>query len=109
MDKFLMICYVCADFGPYNGELVRITPENKGIFVEAPAWIKRTLIYKWLLEDGSIKVADVQITRKQGENDPMKGIGADGKAMKEGEEPVEVNTEVIKTRTRKTAKKDDAK
>ena len=107
MDKFLMICYVCADFGPVNGELFRITPENKGIFVEAPAWIKNTIIYKWLVADGSIKVADEQISKKQGENDPMKGISAEGKAVEEPEaEPVEVKTEIIKTRTRKTKKGD---
>jgi len=109
MDKFLMICYVCADFGPYNGELFRITPENKGVFVEAPGWVRKTLIFKWLVNDGSIKVADEQISRKQGENDPMEGISAEGKSVEASEEPVEVKTEVIKTRTRKTAKKDDAK
>ena len=110
MDKFLMICYVCADFGPYRGEMFRITPDKIGIFVEAPGWIMDTVMFKWLVRDGSIKVADKQISRKEGENDPMKGMGADGKAVKEEPaEPVEVKQEIIKTRTRKTTKKDDAK
>lgn len=107
MDKFLMICYVAADFGPYEGEIFRITPDKIGLFVEAPGWVRNTLMFKWLVNDGSIKVADEQISKKEGENDPMKGIAADGKKEElHEEEPVEVKVSKPKT-TRK--KKDDAK
>ena len=80
-DKFLMICYVAADFGPVEGMRFKITPDMRGNFIEAPAWIKDTLLYKWLLKDGSIVVADKQISKKQGENDPMVGISAEGKSI----------------------------
>ena len=112
MDKFLMICYVCADFASRNGDVFRIRPNNLGTFVEAPEWVKDTLLFSWLVKDGSIKVADEQITRKQGENDPLKGITAEGKdetiakAAEEKEETVEEKP--TKTRA-KRAKKDDAK
>lgn len=87
MDKFLMICYVCADFVGKNGELFRITPENLGVFVEAPAWIKKTIIYTWLVNDGSIKTALDTKEQKKLENDPMEGITSEGKSNKIEEAP----------------------
>ena len=99
MDKFLMICYVAADFVGPGRELYRVTAKDLGVFVEAPAWIRDTLLYKWLVNDGSIKVAADKPEAKKLENDPADGITAEGKA-----EPVEVNVTVRKTRK----KKDDA-
>jgi len=117
MGKFLMICYVAAAFGPYKGEMFSVTPSMIGTFVEAPEWIKDTLMFKWLVNDGSIKVAEQQITKKQGENDPMQGVSAEGKAEEISEaqeaEIVEAATEEPKEepvkpkRTRKK-KADDA-
>jgi len=86
VDTFLMICSVAADFGPYRGELYRVRPQDIGIMLQAPAWIKDTMMYKWLLADGAIKVADTAEKQKELENDPLKGLGADGKAQ---EEPAE--------------------
>ena len=80
MDKILIICYVAADFGPYCGEVFKITPSMLGVFVEAPAWIQKTLMFKWLVNDGSLKVAEKHISKKDGENDPLKGVSAEGKA-----------------------------
>lgn len=80
MDTFLMICYVAADFGPYKGELFRVTPDKLGIFIQAPTWIKETLIYKLLLQDGSIKIGLDKTEQKKLENDPMEGISSEGKA-----------------------------
>ena len=122
MKKFLMICYVSADFGPHNGAVFHVGPEKIGVFIEAPEWIKETLMFRWLLKDGSIKIAEEQISMKQGENDPMKGISGEGKDEKVSEkneeeivnaiaeEPAKVPSEepVKKTRTRK-AKTGDAK
>ena len=85
MNKFLMICYVAADFGPFEGEMFRVTPNMISTFIEAPEWIKDTIMFKWLLADGSIKVAEQQITKKQGENDPLAGMAADGKDAKVSE------------------------
>lgn len=113
MDTFLMICYVAADFGPYKGEIFRVTPDKLGIFIQAPAWIKKTIMYKWLLSDGSIVISAGKEQQKQLENDPMEGVNAEGKAMKtEPEEPEKAEEPKepvsVKTATRKT-KKGEAK
>ena len=115
MDKFLMICYVSADFGPKDGAVFHVSPSQIGVFIEAPVWIKDTLMFRWLLNDGSIKVSDEQISKKQGENDPMKGMSAEGKDKKVSEELETAVAEEVaeeapkpKTRTRK-AKTGDAK
>lgn len=103
MKKFLMICYVAADFAGAGGEMFRVTPEKIGTFIEAPEWVKETLLFKWLLSDGSIKVAYEQISMKDGENDPMKGIAADGKEIKP-EEPKEEPKEAEEAEEKKTTK-----
>lgn len=106
MNKFLMICTVCADFFSPKGEVFRITPRDRGVIVEAPEWIKTTLLFKMLSNDGSVQYVN-RDNEKRLENDPMKGITAEGKKE---EAPVEVVVEepVIKTRKRSTKKKDDA-
>lgn len=123
MDKFLMICYVAAEFGPKDGMMFSVKPNQIGVFVEAPEWIKDTLMFRWLLNDGSIKVADEHISKKQGENDPMKDITAEGKdkkvakkpeeepvAVEVAEEPVAEPVEEEKPKRKRTTKKaDDAK
>jgi hypothetical protein len=107
MNKFLMICYVAADFYSGNGEKFRITPANIGVFVEAPEWVKDTLLFKLLVKDGSVRVAEGKAEQKALENDPMKEIAADGKKIEEQNEeetPEVPETKVIKTR-KATAKK----
>ena len=106
MDNFLMICYVSAEFRGPEWRKFKVTPDKRGVFIEAPEWIKDTLLFKMLLKDGSIKVGVGAEEKKKLENDPMEKIGADGKEL---EEKVEVpDTKVLKTRKPK-AKKDDAK
>ena len=103
MDKFLMICYVAADFFSPDREIFRVTPDKLGTFIQAPSWVRDTLLFRGLVNDGSIRVAEDRPTQKKLENDPAEGILADGRAA----EPVEVNVEAeAKKRTRK--KKDDA-
>lgn len=102
MDKFLMICYVAADFVSPRGDIFRITPDKIGVFVEAPGWVQNTLLFKMLVKDGSIKVGEQRAEIKKLENDPMEGIGADGKE----EKPEEKIVKTRKTPARK--KKDDA-
>ena len=115
MDKFLMICYVAADFSSREGETFSIKAAQIGMFVEAPGWVRDTLLFKWLLKDGSVKVAEQNIDMKQGENDPMKGIAADGKEQEKAKaaeaevvEAVKEPEKLVKPRAKK-AKKDDAK
>ena len=105
MNKFLLICTVCADFFSPKGEVFRITPVQRGVITEAPEWIKDTNMFRLLEKDGSVQYVN-KANEKELENDPMKGIAADGKKE---EKPVEVVTEepIIKTRKRSTAKKKD--
>jgi len=104
MKNFLMICYVAVDFVGPGGEIFRIGPKQLGVFVEAPEWVKNTLIFKLLLKDESIRIGESNEAKKL-ENDPYDGIGADGKAT---EVKVEVPEPVIKTRKKVAKKKDDA-
>ena len=80
MNKFLMVCYACADFVGKNGDVFSVTPKQLGIFIEAPEWIKGTNIFKWMVSDGTIKMALKDGEKKKLENDPMEGISAEGKA-----------------------------
>lgn len=101
MDTFLMICYVAADFCGRNGEKFRVTPDKIGVFVEAPAWIRETLLFKMLVKDGSIRIGVTTEDKKKLENDPMEGVTAEGKEAPEKDE------HVIKTRKKATTKKKD--
>lgn len=87
MDTFLMICRVCAEFNGGKGFFFEITQANRGVFVQAPKWIKETRMFKGLLADGSITVALETAEKKKLENDPNEGIGADGKAEEPAEAP----------------------
>lgn len=107
MNKFLLICTRCADFFSPDGEKFRITPPDLGVIVEAPEWIKKTLMFKLLEKDGSVQYVTRE-NKKELENEPMKGITAEGK-KEEAAKPVEVviDEPIIKTRKRSTAKKKD--
>ena len=107
MEKFLMICYVAADFGPFNGEMFQVTPDKIGAMIMAPAWIKDTLIFKWLLKDGSITMADNKPQQKKLENDPMAGITPEGKA-ETAEKEADSAPVAVKTISRRS-KKGEAK
>lgn len=85
-DTFLMLCYVAADFLSSKGDRFRIEAKDIGNFVMAPAWIKDTLMYKWLLADGSIVTGQTGKEQKRLENDPMEGVTAEGKAEEATEE-----------------------
>ena len=116
MDTFLMICYVAADFSNRMGDTFRVTPAQIGTFVEAPTWVKDTLLFSWLVKDGTVKVAEKTISKKQGENDPMEGVAADGKdeavseaVEEEIKDAVKEPEKLVKPRTKKTKKAVDAK
>ena len=108
-----IICMVAADFVNRDGEVFSVTGKELGVIKDAPDWIKDTLIFKMLVKDGSLKFVTKE-NRIEAENDPLAGINAEGKAVKEekpveetvAEEPVEVKVTEKKRTTRK--KKDDA-
>ena len=113
-----IICTVAADFVRADGEKFSITGKEIGIIKEAPEWIKDTLMFKWLDRDGSVKYV-TRDNRILAENDPLAGINAEGKLIRE-EEPKAEETPVEeqetaseeqpkkKTTRKKTEKKGDA-
>lgn len=104
-----VVCSVAAVFTNPNGDRFQITAKDRGMILDAPEWIKDTLMFKWLANDGSIKFVN-SANKIEAENEPMKGLAADGKKI---EEPVSVGVKVEseekpKATTRKKTKKDDA-
>ena len=116
-----IICSVAAVFTNRDGDVYQVRPSDRGVIKEAPDWIQDTLMFKWLAKDGSIKYVN-SANKIEAENDPMKGLGADGKKAKKEKEqaPVEeapaeetpaeeAEEEKPRTTTRRRTKKDDAK
>ena len=110
-----IICAVAADFVNSEGGKYSVTGKELGVIKEAPEWIKETLLFKWLVSDGSLKFV-TRDNRISAENDPLAGLNAEGKEIRpdngnEVNDPKESNSEETvseapKKRTRK--KKDDA-
>ena len=80
-----IICYVAADFVNSEGGKFSVTGKELGVIKEAPEWIKDTLLFKWLVNDGSIKFV-TRSNRISAENDPLAGISAEGKEIRTEEE-----------------------
>ena len=106
MDNIMIICTVCADFFSPKGDIFRVLPIDRGVIKEAPAWIQETTLFKLLQKDGSISFVNHK-NQKKLENDPLEGIGADGKAEKaeETKEPVKVEVEPLIKPKKRTTKK----
>jgi len=113
MDTITIICSVCAEFFASDDRFYQIRQRDRNVIIsDAPAWIKDTNMFKWLLKQGSISFVD-RSNQKQAENEPTKGMDAEGKRehlMTIGG-PVEVKTEVAEEKPKKRVprkKKDDA-
>ena len=52
----------------------------RGIMTEAPEAIRDTLLFKMLVNEGSLKAVEDVADRKRLENDPMQGVDAEGKS-----------------------------
>jgi len=48
----------------------------------APAWIQKDRFFNMLVQDGSLVIATTPSVKRSLENDPTKGVGPDGKAIK---------------------------
>jgi len=114
-----IICSVSAEFeNPEGGKFI-VTGKERGVIKQAPDWIANTLLFKWLVKDGSIKFV-TKSNRITAENDPLAGLNAEGKAIvdekpEEQEDPTEALTEALeetpkaeKPKRRPRKKKDDA-
>lgn len=67
----LILSRVCCEFRDKSGSrLFAVTPETRLTFQEAPEAIKADPLFRMLLDDRSIEVADTPAKKKQLENDP---------------------------------------
>ena len=79
----LILSRVCADFyDRRNTLLFRISPQDLGLFVDAPESIREDLLFRMLVDDGSIKFPEDAKSNRALENDPYAGATAEGKDIK---------------------------
>ncbi len=91
----LIIPYVCADFRDKKGNSIfRITADMLRTIQTVPDAIRQDLLFDMLVADGSIKTPETEAQKKLLEQEPMLGMTAEGRSVKE-------------TRHRKEAKADE--
>ena len=79
----LILSRVCADFyDRRNTLLFRISPQDLGLFVDAPESIREDPLFRMLVDDGSIKFPEDAKSNRALENDPYAGATAEGKEIK---------------------------
>ena len=88
MNKILIVCNQEADFLGPHAVLFRITAAEVGKCIEAPEWIRNTLLFKVLKKEEKIRICTNKIQEE----------------LAEPEEPKEAKA----PRKRTTKKKDDA-
>ena len=77
-----MMSRVCAEFHDHLGNVIhRITPANRLLFHDAPDEIRDDLLFRLLLQDGSIQATESDAEIRALENEPMAGAFADGKSV----------------------------
>lgn len=83
---FTIVCYVAAIFSDpkTHEEIFRVEKGDLGLIKDAPKAIKQDPLFNLLVGDGSLKVVEKK-NLKQLENDPMKGVSAEGKSGKAAE------------------------
>lgn len=119
---FTIVCYVAAIFSDpkTHEEIFRVEKADLGLIKDVPKAIKQDPLFNLLVGDGSLKVVEKK-NLKQLENDPMKGVSAEGKsgkaaesAEKEEKEPEKEpeagkNSEKKKEQSGKTGEKTEEK
>ena len=75
---------VCASFhDDKNKEIYKVTKDMLHKYIEdVPEAIRQDLLFNMLVKDGSLVVIDTEAKKKEVENDPLKGVSADGKKEK---------------------------
>lgn len=71
---------VAATFRSKEGGEYKVKPLQ--IYNAAPAWIQKDRLYDLLVADGSLVIVSTPGIKRALENDPTKGVGPDGKAIK---------------------------
>ena len=78
----LIVSRVCAEFCDEKGtSIFSVQPNMRGILTEAPDAIRDTLLFRMLVSEGSLKAVEDIVDRKRLENDPMRGVDAEGKSQ----------------------------
>ena len=78
----LIVSRVCAEFCDEKGDpIFSVQPNMRGILTEAPEAIRNTLLFKMLVNEGSLKAVEDAADQKRLENDPMQGVDAEGKSQ----------------------------
>ena len=101
-----IISYVCADL--YDGNRsrsFRIRPTDRGLLMDVPDWVSADPLFKMLVSDGSVRVAETRAEEKILENNPMVGVDAEGRgiAVAGGENPGDSEVNRNKQSVRGTA------
>lgn len=80
-----ILSHVCAEFHDRKGKVIHtIHPEDLNHFMPAPDAIQEDILYRMLLEDGSIELPPKDEKEKKNlENNPVAGVTAEGKKAKE--------------------------
>ena len=79
----LVLSRVCAEFHNAKGEVVfAVTPAIRNLFVEAPDSIREDILFRLLINDGSLEAAVPEARRKMLEQEPTAGTDASGKMVK---------------------------
>ena len=77
----LIVSRVCAEFHDAEGNILfTVHPHMRGQMTEAPDAIRNTLLFRMLVNEGSLKAVEDIADRKRLENDPMQGVDAEGKS-----------------------------
>ena len=77
----MIVSRVCAEFCNDQGEpIFSVQPTMRGILTDAPDAIRDTLLFRMLVNEGSLKAVEDAADRKRLENDPMQGVDAEGKS-----------------------------
>ena len=76
-----MLSRVCADFKDRNGNVIyRIGPADRLVYKDdVPEAIQEDLLFRMLVEDGSIDVIETAAQKKAAEQDPTAGADATGR------------------------------
>ena len=105
-NKITILCAVACEFEK-GADKFCVTRDKIGCIIEAPEWLKSTLMFKLLAEDQTLKYV-TPANKIQLENDPMLGMTAEGKAEAKVEDvPVNVPEPVKDESASADAKKDE--
>ena len=90
-----MLSRVCADFKDRKGNVIyRIRPADRLVYKDdVPEEVQEDLLFRMLVEDGSIDVIETAAQKKAAELDPTAGALADGRKQTKTKADVKAGAE----------------